>query len=295
MRESTPLKVFLALPTFPDILFPFSTRNLVEGTPATMKRKTNELLFNNKRYFQSNTPKDVSSGTQTLNKLFDTYRGQLFLAKALTPQSHAEPQTTLDNPKEEPDTIGVEGSMRYLQDLGLSLEEPVVLAILTELGAPTMGELTRQGFVDGWKRLRASNLADQKSTLHSLRSSLPSSPQGLFRTTYKHTFRLALASGQRTLPLETATEYWRLLLSPPSLQWNTSMTPWLDYWMEYLAEKWKKGVSKDMWEQTGVFVQKSLEDESMGWWSEEGAWPGCLDEFVGFVREKRGKGEEMEM
>ncbi len=44
--------------------------------------------------------------------------------------------------------------MHYLQDLGLSLEEPVVLAILTELGAPTMGELTRQGFVDGWKRLR---------------------------------------------------------------------------------------------------------------------------------------------
>ncbi|KAL8669808.1 MAG: hypothetical protein Q9224_007715, partial [Gallowayella concinna] len=98
-----------------------------------MKRKTNELLFNNKRYFQSNNPKDTSSATQTLNKLFDTYR---------------------DNAKEEPDTISVEGSMRYLQDLGLSLEEPVVLAILTELSAPTMGELTRQGFVDGWKRLR---------------------------------------------------------------------------------------------------------------------------------------------
>ena len=44
--------------------------------------------------------------------------------------------------------------MRYLQDLGLSLEEPVVLAILTELAAPTMGELTRSGFIDGWKRLR---------------------------------------------------------------------------------------------------------------------------------------------
>lgn len=60
----------------------------------------------------------------------------------------------LDNAKGEPDTIGVEGSMRYLSDLGLSLDEPVVLAILTELNAPTMGELTREGFVDGWKRLR---------------------------------------------------------------------------------------------------------------------------------------------
>lgn len=43
-----------------------------------------------------------------------------------------------------------------------------------------------------------------------------------------------------------------------------------------------------MWEQTGVFVQKSLEDESMGWWSEDGAWPSCLDEFVAFVRGRRG-------
>lgn len=44
--------------------------------------------------------------------------------------------------------------MRYLGDLGLSLEEPVVLAVLTELDAPTMGELTRKGFVDGWKKHR---------------------------------------------------------------------------------------------------------------------------------------------
>lgn len=43
-----------------------------------------------------------------------------------------------------------------------------------------------------------------------------------------------------------------------------------------------------MWEQTGVFVVKSLEDESMSWWSEDGAWPGSLDEFVAFVKEKRG-------
>ncbi|KAL8748671.1 MAG: hypothetical protein Q9199_008112, partial [Rusavskia elegans] len=97
------------------------------------KRRVDEYPPND-RYFQSNNPsKDASSSTSALTKLFDSYR---------------------DNPKDEPDTIGVEGSMRYLQDLGLSLEEPVVLAILTELAAPTMGELTRSGFVEGWKRLR---------------------------------------------------------------------------------------------------------------------------------------------
>lgn len=42
-----------------------------------------------------------------------------------------------------------------------------------------------------------------------------------------------------------------------------------------------------MWDQTGVFIHKSQEDESMAWWSEDGAWPGAIDEFVGFVKEKR--------
>ena len=50
-----------------------------------------------------------------------------------------------------------------------------------------------------------------------------------------------------------------------------------------------------MWDQTGIFVAKSLADESMGWWSEDGAWPGVLDEFVAFVREKRVEGERMEV
>ena len=44
--------------------------------------------------------------------------------------------------------------MRYLTDLGVKLDEVVVLAILTELGAPTMGEFTRDGFVTGWQNHR---------------------------------------------------------------------------------------------------------------------------------------------
>ena len=44
--------------------------------------------------------------------------------------------------------------MRYLQDLGLKLDEAVLLAVLTEISAPTMGEMTRTGFVDGWKALK---------------------------------------------------------------------------------------------------------------------------------------------
>lgn len=44
--------------------------------------------------------------------------------------------------------------MKYLGDLGVKLDEAAVLAVLTELNAPTMGEFTREGFVNGWTNHR---------------------------------------------------------------------------------------------------------------------------------------------
>lgn len=44
--------------------------------------------------------------------------------------------------------------MRYLEDLSVKLDEAVLLAVLTEISAPTMGEMTRDGFVEGWKTHR---------------------------------------------------------------------------------------------------------------------------------------------
>ena len=46
-----------------------------------------------------------------------------------------------------------------------------------------------------------------------------------------------------------------------------------------------------MWEQTGKFALKTLEPggETMSWWSEDGAWPGVIDGFVGYVHEKRAQ------
>lgn len=211
----------------------------------------------------------------------------------------------------EPDTIGVNGSMRYLGDVGVKLDEVVVLAVLTELSAPTMGELTREGFTEGWKTYQyailslslvknrsfaqhqssrsADTISKQQTVVATFRRSLTGSTE-LFKRVYKSAFRLALTPGQKSLPLDAAIEYWRLLLQPPSMSWASAQTPWLNWWIEFLEERWRKGVSKDMWDQTFVFISKSLEVESMEWWSEDGAWPGVLDDFVGFVREKRGVG-----
>ena len=44
--------------------------------------------------------------------------------------------------------------MKYLGDLHVKLDEAVVLAVLTELSAPTMGEFSRSAFIDGWVKNR---------------------------------------------------------------------------------------------------------------------------------------------
>ena len=140
----------------------------------------------------------------------------------------------------------------------------------------------------------ADTLSKQQATIERFRFSLTNDPD-FFKRVYKHTFLIARTPGQKAVALDAAIEFWRLLLSPPCISWNTAKTPWLDWWIEFLESKWKKTVNKDMWDQTLVFSQRSLQDETMSWWSEDGAWPGVLDDFVIYVNEKRGDEGKMEV
>lgn len=75
---------------------------------------------------------------------------------------------------------------------------------------------------------------------------------------------------------------------------NTDTTPWLDWWIEFLEERGKKPINKDLWEQFEVFLRKAQDDETFGWWEEDGAWPGAIDDFVNWVKAKRD-GNKMEI
>lgn len=108
-----------------------------------------------------------------------------------------------------------------------------------------------------------------------------------FKRVYKHTFISSKEKGQKALPLDNAITYWTMLFSPPGMAWVTDTTNWLDLWVEFLQSKWTKSVNKDMWNMTFEFFQKTMQDDEMSFWSEDGAWPGVIDEFVGYVKEKR--------
>jgi DCN1-like protein 1/2 len=110
----------------------------------------------------------------------------------------------------------------------------------------------------------------------------------LFKRVYKHTFICSKEKGQKALALDNAVIYWQLLFSPPGMSWKTASTNWLDLWIDFLQTKWKKSVNKDMWNQTLEFWQKCIKDETLSFWSEDGAWPSVIDDFVAYIKEQRG-------
>jgi DCN1-like protein 1/2 len=84
------------------------------------------------RYYSSSNSggPQTSAATKTnLNKLFDRYQ---------------EPGAP------DKDVVGVEGTMRYFQETGVDAEDLEALAALEIVQAPTMGEMSRDGFIKGW-------------------------------------------------------------------------------------------------------------------------------------------------
>jgi DCN1-like protein 1/2 len=118
-----------------------------------------------------------------------------------------------------------------------------------------------------------------------------------FKKVYRAAFTAGKEPDQKALSLENALVYWDMVFSPPGLVWETEDgTDWLARWKAFLAEKWTRSVNRDMWNQTLEFALKTMEDggSSLDFWSEDGAWPGVIDEFVVWCREGKNGGMEVD-
>lgn len=200
-----------------------------------------------------------------------------------------------DNPKEFPDKIGIEGAQKYLTDLNVELDEVAHLAICDLLQCPSIGEFERDSFISGWRTsLVAGKPCDspgsQASYVDVIRKRLAIDP-AYFKQVYRYAFKLAKPEGQRSVPMDSAVEFWNMFFrsGKGGIDWNTQTTKWLDLWCGFYETQSKRPVNKDLWNMVGELVMKTRENdgESLGWWTEDGAWPMAIDEFVAFVKETR--------
>ena len=121
-----------------------------------------------------------------------------------------------------------------------------------------------------------------RTKIPDLRASL-SADEYLFKRVYLFTYTFARPTGQKSLPLDTAIEYWKLLLGP---RWKG----FIELWIEFLEKEYKRSIAKDTWNMLYDFVGMCRADPELKGYDEEGAWPSILDSFVEFVRKKRGSG-----
>lgn len=126
----------------------------------------------------------------------------------------------------------------------------------------------------------------------------------VFKRVYMHTFALARTQGQKSLLLETAIEYWKLLL-------NKRFEAQLPVWIEFLQKEYRKSVSKDTWNCMYDFIQLAQKDPGLKTYDVDGllfclypgsggsnadgavagAWPSILDDFVRYWRKRHPQAE----
>jgi hypothetical protein len=86
------------------------------------------------RFFSGSGGSSVASGAKaSLEKIFDSYREDVVHAK---------------------NSVGVNGTMSYLEAIGVDTEGLDFLVVSEIIQSPAMGEMERDGFVNGWVALK---------------------------------------------------------------------------------------------------------------------------------------------
>ncbi|KAH8725882.1 Cullin binding-domain-containing protein [Phaeosphaeriaceae sp. PMI808] len=231
----------------------------------------------NSYYSGAGAPTGSSVGKAALSKLFDKYR---------------------DDVAGEPDAVGIGGTMNYFKDIDVDLEGLEAFAAHEIVQAPAMGEMSREGFVNGWSERQCDTIEKQKSYIKTIKRDLPANRE-LFERVYKYSFTIAKTANSKQVALDQALAFWDLLFSSPMspIRWTSAGSPWLDWWKEFLTTSFKKSINKDMWNETLKFAKLTLSDEAMTFWTEDSSWPSVIDDFVEWIKtEKRpiAKAEVME-
>ncbi|MBE7179728.1 MAG: DCN1-like protein [Terriglobus roseus] len=136
----------------------------------------------------------------------------------------------------------------------------------------------------------AASTDSQRAFVAGRKSSIAApASRDVFKRVYKHTFKLFLQPPARSLDVDTAVALWSVLFAPGGgggLRWQSpdGRADWFALWADFMRTRNKRPVNRDVWDQTLAFAEKTLEHGGVGFWSEDGAWPGVIDEFALWVK-----------
>ncbi|KAF2663492.1 hypothetical protein BT63DRAFT_120646 [Microthyrium microscopicum] len=196
--------------------------------------------------------------------------------------------------------MDVTATQRYFTDIGVNFEDASSFVASQIVQSPSLGEVTKEGFVKGWSALSCDTITKQKNAIASYKANLGADTnKKVLENVYKHAFTLLMQSPQqRSADKEACIEIWKILLSAPSLDWRAPNAPWLKLWIDFIQKRQSvKVITRDQWNHVLKFATESMADPTLGFHSEEQSWPSIIDEFAAEMKEYLSKSqasEEME-
>ncbi|KAL0483643.1 hypothetical protein AKO1_011484 [Acrasis kona] len=174
------------------------------------------------------------------------------------------------------DSVQGDGLMALLTDIGVDPEQIEPLILLWKLNCQEQYNISSTE----WKEfadLGCDSPAKIKSKLPQWKRDLEDANE--FKRFYMYVFDYARDKSARSIPVETAVPYFKLILNGRYKHIND--------WCEYLENVNKKAVTKDTWQQFLEFVKNVKPDLSD--YDPDQAWPVVIDEFVEHLKKKGGK------
>jgi DCN1-like protein 1/2 len=168
------------------------------------------------------------------------------------------------------DEIGIDGMIQFVEDLGISEEDPALLVFACECGCVSMTKFSRDEFTQGFQTMNVDSIAGFKSALPALRAQLAAADP--FKKIYTFAFGYYKEETCKSVTQETAESLWEMLFKESPFKFH-----FFDAWMLFLDKEHNKPISKDTWVLLLEFARQT--NEKMDGYDPEGclgtpqAWP----------------------
>jgi len=182
-------------------------------------------------------------------------------------------QTLFTIYQDEDNFIGPIGMEKLCIDLGVNQDHFVIMVLYFYLNVSRLGYITRNEFVTGLAKLNIDSIETLRSNLFYFSKEATTRLDEI----YDFAFRASkVTPAQKVIKIDVATHLMKILIPD-----KTHTFPFL----EFIRNSNYTVINADQWKMFFLFNKTfGMELEE---YSDDGAWPVMIDEYVDYLRKKR--------